>query len=70
MSTYEYSTYHVIKIYERVLRKTFVNFIADNNILCDNMVLGRGVVARGVGSWGGGGLAGGALPRCSVIFMI
>ena len=29
-------TSHVIKIYERVLRKTMVNFIEDNNILCDN----------------------------------
>ena len=29
-------TSHVIKIYERVLRKTMVNFIEENNILCDN----------------------------------
>ena len=29
-------TSHVIKIYERVLRKTTVNFIEDNNILGDN----------------------------------
>ena len=29
-------TSHVIKIYERVLRKTMVNFIEDNNTLCDN----------------------------------
>ena len=29
-------TYHFIKIYERVLRKTIMNFIEDNNMLCDN----------------------------------
>ena len=28
-------TSHVIKIYKRVLRKTMVNFIEDNTILCD-----------------------------------
>ena len=49
-------TSHVIKIYERVLRKTMVSFIEDNNIICDNqMVSDQGVVA---------------LPRCSVILMI
>ena len=29
-------TSHIIKIYERILRKTMVKFIDDNNILCDN----------------------------------